>query len=478
MEFVNKELIRHITLISSESCNLNCSYCEIAKSASIYHNKEQAKKVKESIINGDFLNNIKIIFNRFQIDPKQINSFDLWGQEPTLTLDAINLMLPDLFNFFPNINRSLFSTNMVQYPERILEFIQTVDNLCKNRLKKEKFNLAVQFSYDGYENTKKNRGIEPEIILNNIEFFIKSLNDLKLEKTNIKIHFNNVLAKEEIIKLNNLEKVKNYWENLDKVSKKYIDLNTNPNVTISRKFGAGLEFPVNASKEEGEKFSNFIKLCKELDSKYNDEKYKGYYQIINRLSDGYRILHNSFKSFDDFITHFTNYDFDTNFIKHMSRPLFCGPGLGGLKIRYDGSLIHCHNVIHHTTLNSFNNKTGWKYEGLKALSTHNFYPNAIKDSDEILEEYFYRMHILQNTSFPHIYSLVVRTMVELRDINQIDKIYFDNEILLKHALLIVRLVTCLDGNYQMLSSGAGVWAGMIRYYCNGALNQIDYKKKS
>ena len=473
MKYLNTKQIQHITLISSESCNLNCSYCEIAKSANLNYNKEQGKKVKDSILNGTFLNNIKDIFYRFEVDPKQIKGLSMWGQEPTLTLDAINTMLFDLFTFFPNINRSMFSSNMVQYPERVLDYIKTVEDICE-KLNKNNFNLSIQFSFDGYENTKKNRGIDPNIILNNIEFLIKELNQITFKHTNIRFHFNNVLAKHEIINLDSTEKIKTYWEELDKVSQYFIKLNTNKKVEIRRRFGAGLEFPVNATKDEGKKFSNFLAKCFEIDKQYNDEMYKGYIQIVNRLNSGFSTLKQTSFDFNAFIQNFIDCDFDNNFIEQLSRPLFCGPNTAGFKIRYDGTLVHCHNVIHHLSPESFVNKKGWKYEGLKSLSLHNFYPNAKYDSNEILEDYFYKMRILQFSSFPHIYSLTVKLMTYLRDINQIEDIYYNEELLLQHAILMTCLATCLDGNYQMLSSGVGMWAGVIRYYCNGALSQIHY----
>ena len=40
--------VKTLTFISSESCNLNCKYCEIAKDATMTHAAETIK-VKESL---------------------------------------------------------------------------------------------------------------------------------------------------------------------------------------------------------------------------------------------------------------------------------------------------------------------------------------------------------------------------------------------------------------------------------------------
>lgn len=47
-----------LTLISSESCNLNCAYCVIANSIDKKVHNEETQNIKNSFINGSFLHNI------------------------------------------------------------------------------------------------------------------------------------------------------------------------------------------------------------------------------------------------------------------------------------------------------------------------------------------------------------------------------------------------------------------------------------
>ena len=51
--------IRALTLITSESCNLNCAYCKIAETSNILHTGE-VKKLRQSFETGEYLNNIEI----------------------------------------------------------------------------------------------------------------------------------------------------------------------------------------------------------------------------------------------------------------------------------------------------------------------------------------------------------------------------------------------------------------------------------
>ena len=471
MEFLNAKQIKNITLISSESCNLNCSYCEIAKSSALFHNKIEAKKVKDSLFDGSYLSNIQKVLSKLDIDCNQILGFDLWGQEPTLTLDGINFMLPSFFTTFPHLEKAMFSTNGVQYPERIIEFIKTIESICKEQKKNKKFEIRIQFSFDGYENTKKNRGIEPEVILNNIKFIINELNKEQFNYIRIKFVFNNVIAKEEIKKLNSEEIVKKYWTDLFYITKEFIELNKNKNVEISKYFTAGLETPINASADEGRMFYKFLLLSEKIYNDSNkDEKYAGYLRVLTRMAHSFDVIYVlQFENSEKFIEHLINYDYDPIFINQISRSIFCNPNMSGLKIKYDGTLLHCHNVIHNMKKEDFINKTNWKYDNLKNLINYNYYPNPLNDSKDKLENYFYKMRIIQSSSYAYTYSLIVQLMTYLRDFNQISDIYKDNKILLKHALMIMKITSCLNNGFQLLGTGAGSWIGIIRYYCNGAL---------
>lgn len=66
--------ISSLTLISSESCNLNCSYCKIAKMEHGFHQKE-AQELRESFINGTYVDNIITIFKKYKIDPNKVEFF-------------------------------------------------------------------------------------------------------------------------------------------------------------------------------------------------------------------------------------------------------------------------------------------------------------------------------------------------------------------------------------------------------------------
>lgn len=457
-----------LTLVTSESCNLNCSYCEIAKSANQYYNKEQAKKVKLSLADGTFLKNIKDIFSRLEIHPKQINHIDFWGQEPTLTLNEISNLMPELLNYFFNCNHLMFSTNMVQYPERILNFIKVIENNYKGV---DKFTLDIQMSFDGYENTKMFRKIDPNIILDNVEYLIRELNKENFEKIQILFHFNTVLTAVECEKLNTKEKIKNYWLELDELTKRYNMIITKPFIDFRRYNGIGLESPVHASKKQGEAFANFLKISEELFEETKNPQLLGYEQIMYKMVRSLDVVYAKDYSCYEFIKKLAHCEIDKNFIESISRSLYCGGNVGALKIRYDGTLLHCHNIIHHLTLDSIQKKQGWEYRNLEQFVKHGFFVNGLNGTEDELQNTVYQSRVAQTSSFPFNYSLTVNLMCMLREAGQIHECYNNNdELLLKHALMVTKLGSCWDANLKYMGSGVGIWAGTIRFYCNGALN--------
>ena len=52
---VLKDECTNLVLFTSESCNLNCSYCDISKHLDSNYHKQEANKVKESLLNGQYI---------------------------------------------------------------------------------------------------------------------------------------------------------------------------------------------------------------------------------------------------------------------------------------------------------------------------------------------------------------------------------------------------------------------------------------
>lgn len=491
--------IRCLTLFSSESCNLNCSYCEIAKSAKGISFKE-AEKVKVALENGEFVKNIKETFFKMQIDPNQIKRLELWGQEPTLTLDAFSKAFKELYEFCPNITTMFFSTNAVSNIRSITNLINVIDNIVD-----DVFNFEFQCSYDGYYSTKNYRGIDPSIIINNVKELILNLNELNLKYVKVKMAHHNVVSR-GLIKylMQSDETIYEYWKEFEDLFKEYEKINTNRNVRINP-FSPGIENPVNASKEEGEMLANFYKKSDKLCKGLKHLGYKGLLgqnsrsieyvgavlKILNKNKEKienikHYLYTNSNNIFDDInkvvkLGLFNNiYDesIHKTIVERLSDSLFCGAFWGALKIRYDGTLLYCQNNIHNFNYELMKNKEQ-KVENINAMTLieKKYYSNLITNYEEdskALEKILHFIALGHKEGFCRLYTIIINLMNLLSENNQIHESYkTDKEKMIRHAYYLCYSTNCIDNLLKTCGSTSAQTIGQIRFYCNGYMDLLD-----
>ena len=461
--------ITNLTLISSESCNLQCKYCEIAKSSTVNHQSE-AKKVRASLQSGEFLTNIKKIFEKYQVDPNDVRQIQLWGQEPTLTLDAFTEQFPKFYDYFPNLNHSFFSTNGVAYPERLVDYCKKVNDTVTRF-----FDVKFQFSYDGYKYTKESRGIDPDIIIDNFKKVITELNkyDWKIE---IHMNLHNVITMDVMNELDTDEKILDYWKEFDYIVKELHKLNKNPTkIKISDTTSPGVINPYNASSKDGKRFYEFFKQCERL---FDNDHRHPYFGMCEEFLVGYRFAKQKLNDYNESYKNILHYAIlsedlkhDNNFTIEVLSALGCAIAHGDIKVRYDGQLIHCQNAIFGLTEEDLKDKTGLRYDIQRNLLQNNSFPNLLTDNREFIEKFLYRFRVSRE-SFVWVYSEIVNLMVLLLKTKQIDESYNNYEKLLLHSLLLTNTFFCWDNNLQETGSLTGRTMGLIRFFANGMLDEI------
>lgn len=464
----NKSLkdTKSIVLFTSESCNLQCSYCTIANHMNRQLHAEEAKKVKESLINGQYLDNLKKAFERLEINPLQIEHFELWGQEPTLTLKEFNIMFPKLYEYCPNLTSSMFSTNGVGFINEIINYITLVRDTVT-----DKFQINLQFSYDGDYTIKNSRGTNPKIILNNIELFINELNKIDLKDIEVSVNLHNVIDGDIInyyAVRTREEELHNFLQNFSDLSEKFITLNINPNVKINP-FSPGLVNPYNASVEEGKNLAEFYKNCWQIG---RDIKYKNWpgltHQFYRRLLD---------LKFDDAYPFLKDSallnTIDSKNLKTLSSSISCGFNYGCLKMRYDGTLIICHIAMTAIKEEELKDKTDADSMVLKRRLQKSFSPNIITDSDEIIDNYLYQTTLFHEDSYLESLSQIINLMIVLLKANQIDQSYWDNKKFFKAAYYLSVMTNCPYNALVNTGSLYGHDVGYIRFFCNGFLDLIE-----
>jgi hypothetical protein len=195
------------------------------------------------------------------------------------------------------------------------------------------FTFRLQFSYDGFEATQNLRGINPNIILDNIKKVINNLNNITFKHLNINIAFHNVLSMHLINKYGESDQYNsdfyNYLKELSDLGIYFNSINQNPNVNVIKQFSSGIEAPYNATSQEGKNLTNFFKKAEILGKDIDTHWWKDI------------IYH-----FNEMICLKSNLDMYGNLLHDSNNIKFSNVGCGllgsyAIKIRYDGTLIHC-----------------------------------------------------------------------------------------------------------------------------------------
>ena len=469
--------ISTLTLIVSCGCNLKCSYCEIAKSV----NEDSARLQTETIQaleNGTFLQNVKQTFQRLSINNEHIYSLDLWGQEPTLTLDKFTAHLEEWINFLPNIEKFFFSTNGMAYPERIVDLVLTFEKLWENKDKPLEFTL--QFSYDGDLSTNNIRNAESTTIQKNLLYIINELNKYQINNIIFKPHVHGVVSLELLKLLDTPEKVLDYYNNMADWIEPFLDLSTNFNVKFDYSPSLSLEAPVDATSEDGWRLTRFAKWTQQLDrrklhSDYINQTIK--YLFSPPFATAFIAAACNEITIDDWVTRILQdrnyYDEATRF---LSPNIFCGTNKFSIKIMYDGTLISCQNNIFDRDKRYATADTPELKSIKDSWVDHHLFINPIHDTDKQIETVLELFNTTQTTSWRFLIEHYIITMYWLARAGQIDVKYCENEyVLVKHALMLIKYNQCVYNNYIKTGSAFMRGNGWFRLFFNGYADVLEYE---
>lgn len=470
--------IQALSIISSCGCNLDCSYCRIAQSR---HAKsaEMQKATIQALQDGTFLANVNKVLNRLDQSTAQIQNMAFWGQEPTLTLHYITEHLDEWFEYFPNWDEVMFSTNTVGFMDRIYDFIVGVDSKCKVPV----FNMNIQLSYDGDYGTDNLRKGSSSSIHDNVRYLIEKLNNTNLNKVQLRLYHHGVLSLDLLNRLQTPEAIVEYSNHMVQWGNEFNKLNRNKNVHMDSEVDIALENPVEASTLTGLKLNNFCTIAERLNPKLKTS-FTEDLGSVDPVYCLYRSLWTPFHMLGSALQDFDFRDLDqaieiimkdpiirNSFYKRLNQIPYCGNGVGELKIMWDGTLINCQNHMFETNAELIHDKNELAEAVKKGLATHKFFVNGITDSDEDLDKYFALFDIAKNTSFEFTLQNTIMLMKFLSITGQIDESYKDHYKLVKHAFLVAVIGCCEYNNYVMTGSFFMRHTGYIRFVCNGYLDK-------
>lgn len=443
--------ITALTVIGSSACNFDCKFCYLHKNQAYhYYNQELVKAWK----NKTYISNIKKVFNKLSLDNQNVTKISIWGGESLLNLKNITTNIVDFYNFFPNIEQFLISTNFSTNIEDLVNFIKTIDDTTS-----KKTTFVLQLSIDGPPGEISEMGhngwdkyIDNLILFNNL-FLNKPLKNVSVDicihpTIHKDIYFTKFLDKSY------LQYYMTYMYDLGQKIKSLCPKNVSfhqdiiyPNITT----------PYEYTAEDG---INFVKILKNWDLVY-DLYFK------DKNVKNHSLYAGIFGS------------------KYTNRSLLwangqCSQLYSELTINYDGSIAECNgsfisNFSKYTD-ELLNNNENHLYLEAKVHNNMTNYNPLICD-EKTLNKYQWAVHNggYKRTETTYLQSTIMLAN-QLALSGQIAPQYKNNyELLLRHCSLLSKITSCCRNNIQETYMPYFIPVGALRLYLNGA---VDYMETS
>jgi sulfatase maturation enzyme AslB (radical SAM superfamily) len=248
---VKANMIRNkAVLFSSSKCNLQCRYCNIDKNPVL----GLIDQVIEKSFQGDYyFNRIKDYFQ----DRGQLQSLDIWGGEPFLSMERIYPVLHQIIGYYPFFETFSVSTNFSfeGWVDRVLELAKQF-----GRYSYRDFSLNLQLSCDGYEeinDASRGIGVTARCIANFDNLLARLGNELP---ANVRLQFliKQTLDRESIKMLQSEESIIKYYKFFeDNFLSKVYELGYSNVTTFPTIPNTAVPSP--STKEDG---MDFAKLCR------------------------------------------------------------------------------------------------------------------------------------------------------------------------------------------------------------------------
>ena len=413
-------MINTICIILNSKCNLNCKYCSSNKDTAILNFNQI---IQDAWRNNTYLDTIKQVLFKLNIPSTNITHIYLWGGEPLLDLSYFNPLLEDLFKIFPNINSFWTSTNFNINIEQLIELFQNIELYANQNIE---FNL--QISMDGIYN-ENGHNLPISLYEKNLELLINKLNLFKMSKLYLNLNFRSTLLEEDFLNnLNTKENINNYFLQQKELLDFADNLIINSHIKFSNILIPRLATPSYSTSNSGIELYKNIQLWDKIANNYE--------QIILNLP----------------LKFFTN--------NHE-----CPNYTSSLIILPDGGISYCV----YSYLTAIEN-----YKRSKIENSYFFNPLTMPE-EECKKQYSYLVNGVKNNISTHR-AIAFNLCKDLLHSNQISQIYENDDILLKHLILMESLTDCMFNAIYETTVPYANSPSYFRRYFNGIAEYIYNKK--
>lgn len=447
-----KHDIDSLTIISSATCNLNCSFCYLHKNKAY---KEYNKLVHEAWQSGEYLQNIKKTFFLLERPLTSIKTIQVWGGETLLGIKDLTQNLENIYELFPNITMWQFSTNFTGMIDEFIEFLIKLNSITKH-----KTSILFQISIDGPPGPFSEEGHNGgwDRYRKNLKYFTEKVNNIKLEKIKMQINIHPTISNVLYLKeFTTYEGLKNYMQYMFDFSLEIY------NACISESFEyqetlifPNMATPYNDNSENGRNLAKVFQLWDE-------------------------VYHNEFEHLIQSIPHSINFfNGMGNFLKDLAynngNPQ-CRECISGLTINYDGSISECSGSFIHnypSYLEDFNNDEHRElyYEATMHNRMTNYNPHKLTQKE--IDQYKWSVHEGGYRDTKTIYlHMIMSVAKELALAGQIlEKYAYDDNLLFQHCWVFLNMLSCSRNNITDTHIPYLTPVGAIRRYFNGAMDFI------
>ena len=432
------------------TCNLRCSYCGIDKNPILYKIDEALGKSFE----GDYYFNQLI---KYFPSPGQLKRIETWGGEPMMKMERIHPLLRKVIDYYPFFSQMFTSTNF-SYPEWTDKLFGVLKIFGEYPTRD--FTYYLQLSMDGPEYINDlGRGIgTTKKCVENFNKMVDLLPNNLPPNVKLVIQFKQTLNNETQRLLCDKQKIIEYYQWFEGFYKQIVDLGydniiiefTSPNTAV----------PSPVTKEEGQRFAEFIRLCREVEEENKTEKYFNYYNII---------------------TPFSRYA-DGPVLTYRQGSNVCGSGSFQMGFLPDNLISTCHEGF--TSLYEDYKKYASNSTRVEDGGSINF-AKFIDETGPLYclteEQYEKYERFMANLTKPNTTARLANMtglIIALAMAGQIDDKYLIEEEALKGAIFLQdHTAYCIKDNYNQTVSFSFVPVGLIKLLLNGAREIIeDYEE--
>jgi sulfatase maturation enzyme AslB (radical SAM superfamily) len=288
---LQKKRVTAAEIHGSGYCNMDCEYCFIPKVEGM---KQLHKEIEDDLKRGNFIKRLKNIYGN------NLESLNLWGTEPTLTLDIVTQNLEDYFENFPRLREIGFSTNFIINIESLFRLFKKLEDIGENienfgdinerfggkGNNPNKFTVSIQISLDGPEKITdkyRQKGATKKII-KNFKRYVDFIEKSEFKNISIKGNFKPTFSSDFIKAFNqDISLFDEYFSFFDEVYQVYKEKKFDRDVFSFHPAGSStLMVPGMYSQSDGKEWALYQKNLRNFsEHAIKSKKYKSINGFVN-----------------------------------------------------------------------------------------------------------------------------------------------------------------------------------------------------